>query len=1218
MLRQRLWVLAVGLLFSGAVLRAEEGSDTIVISGHKAHATRIFAKHKQDGIGTGSRIRPAAFAKIASVGLNVRKEYSLVPGLLSLDEPKGGLTTAAILTTDMRIRRMADRIENLKASGLFEYVEPDFVVTANAAPDDLRFRDGTLWGLQNTGQDGGTAGADIDVVKAWDITTGTNSVVVAVIDTGIRYTHRDLAPNVWTNPGETPGNGIDDDKNGYVDDVHGINSLNGSGDPYDDNFHGTHVSGTIGAAANNGEPHVGVAWKVSLMGLKFLDANGSGFLSDAIECIQYAVKMKVPISNNSWGGGGADQALADAILAAGSAGHLFVASAGNASSNNDIEFTTPASYAFDNMISVAAINRKDQLADFSNFGNRTVHIGAPGVDIYSTWTSSDSSYDVISGTSMACPHVAGVAALVLSANPKANLFELRQRILNSAVPTAELAGKTITGGRVSAYRAVSGIVDGKLELSLTPPSGSALLEGNASPVYLRVTDLIAVTNATIVATINGPGLTDVPLVFTNNGVLPDVIALDATYSATFPAAGKGFYILNVIAAAKGKEGVTNSFSYTVQPRPDNDQFKKPKKIALAGEQLRSEDTRLSSFETGETSAFAGTDGVGSLWYAWTPAKSGSALIDTFGTGVPVAVGVFTGDNLNTLSQVAVGVPATPKTSTTFSFNAVGGTTYRIGVVGKGEAGRGIFRLRLTPDAVVDTTAPQVAFTSPDNGFIATTNLVIVSGIAIDPKPGASEVRQVLVNGQSAGITNGVWSAKVALKTGINTVTAVAQDFAENVSSSVSMTINLRAASVANDGFIAAAEIIESVGTEKGSNVNASREFGEPQHGGSEGGHSVWWRFTAPADGVLGLSTTTSTFDTLLGVYLGSTVDNLTLLASNDDEKAGSSTSAVYVALRSGQTARIAVDGFSGASGAISLTHSFEKAAVRAVEVIAGAGGSVSPSVSNAPGVLKGLYADGTALNLTAIADTRFEFIGWTGTIQSTDNPLKVVVAGSVNLTANFRAVPFTDDFESGDLKHLAWVTSGSAPWAVQTNTVSLGRFAAKAGTIADNQSSSLVVEANSFTGEGTFDLKVSSESGWDQLEFSVNGTVVQRWSGDVPWTPFTFPVPSGANRFEWRYTKDAVNSIGDDTAWLDNVQLRVRPEVDPTIPVVVSFLSYGDTGAQVEVRGQLGQAYQVQASNDFIQWTTISTKVNSTGTFTVTDSATFGRSERFYRVILAP
>ena len=1218
MLRQRLWVLAVGLLFSGAVLRAEESSDTIVIAGHKAHATRIFAKHKQGGIGIGSQVRPAAFAQIASVGLNVRKEYSLVPGLLSLDEPKGGLTTSAILTSDMRLRRMAERIEHLKATGLFEYVEPDFVVTANAVPDDLRFRDGTLWGLQNTGQDGGTAGADIDVVRAWDITTGTNSVVVAVIDTGIRYTHRDLVANVWTNPGEIPGNGIDDDKNGYIDDVHGINSLNGSGDPFDDNFHGTHVSGTIGAAANNGEPHVGVAWKVSLMGLKFLDSNGSGFLSDAIECIQYAVKMKVPISNNSWGGGGADQALADAIVAAGNAGHLFVAAAGNASSNNDIEFDTPASYAFDNMISVAAINRKDQLADFSNFGNRTVHIGAPGVDIYSTWTSSDSSYDVISGTSMASPHVAGVAALVLAANPKASLFELRQRILNSAVPTAELAGKTVTGGRVSAYRAVSGTVDGKLELSLTPPSGSALLEGNATPVYLRVTDLVAVTNATIVATINGPGLTDVPLVFTNNGVLPDVIALDAIYTATFPAAAKGFYILDVIANAKGKEGVTNSFSYTVQPRPDNDQFQKPKKIALAGEQLRSEDTRLSSFETGESSAFAGADGVGSLWYAWTPARSGKALIDTFGTGVPVAVGVFTGDNLSTLSQVAAGVPVSPKTSSTFSFSTVGGTTYRIVVVGKGEAGRGIFRLRLTPDAVVDTTAPQVAFTSPDNGFIATTNQVVVTGIAIDPAPGASEVRQVLVNGQSAGITNGVWSAKVALNTGVNTVTAVAQDFAENVSPSVSITINLRAASVVNDGFIAAADIIDLVGTEKGSNVNASREFGEPQHGGSEGGHSVWWKFTAPSDGVLGLSTTTSTFDTLLGVYLGDTVDNLTQLASNDDEKAGTSQSAVYVALRSGQTARIAVDGFSGATGAISLSHFFQKTTVRNVGVVAGAGGGVSASISNAPVVLAKVYADGTTLNLTAIADPRYEFIGWTGTTKSSDNPLKVVVAGDVNLTANFRALPFSDDFESGDLKHLSWVTSGSTPWGVQTNTVSLGRFAAKAGTITDNQWSSLGVEANSFTGEGSFDVKVSSEAGWDQLEFYVNGTLVQRWSGDVPWTTFTFPVPSGANRFEWRYTKDAVNSIGADTAWLDNVQLRIRPEVDPAIPVVLTFLGYSDAGAQIEVRGQLGQAYQVQASNDFVQWTTISTKVNSTGTFTVSDSATFGRSERFYRVILAP
>ena len=187
-------------------------------------------------LGASAKVRPAAFASIASVGLDVRKEFTLVPGLLSLDEPKNSLSTAAFLTPDLRARRLADRIEFLQATGLFEYVEPDYVVTANAAPDDLRFRDGTLWGLQNTGQDGGTAGADVDVTRAWDITTGTNSVVVAVIDTGIRYTHRDLAANIWTNPGEIPGNGIDDDGNGYIDDVHGIDVTDHDGDPMDVGF----------------------------------------------------------------------------------------------------------------------------------------------------------------------------------------------------------------------------------------------------------------------------------------------------------------------------------------------------------------------------------------------------------------------------------------------------------------------------------------------------------------------------------------------------------------------------------------------------------------------------------------------------------------------------------------------------------------------------------------------------------------------------------------------------------------------------------------------------------------------------------------------------------------------------------------------------------------------------------------------------------------------
>ena len=197
------------------------------------------------------------------------------------------------------------------------YAEPNYIITIDAAPNDPSY--GSLWGLKNTGQSDGTPGADIDVQGAWDQTTGSSSVIVGIIDTGINYNHEDLAGNVWTNPNEIPGNGIDDDNNGYIDDIHGINAIKGTGDPLDDNSHGSHTAGTIGAVGNNGIGVVGVNWDVSIVGCKFLTKQGSGTTADAIECFQYFNYLKnvqgqnIQVTNNSWGGGGYSQALRDAM-----------------------------------------------------------------------------------------------------------------------------------------------------------------------------------------------------------------------------------------------------------------------------------------------------------------------------------------------------------------------------------------------------------------------------------------------------------------------------------------------------------------------------------------------------------------------------------------------------------------------------------------------------------------------------------------------------------------------------------------------------------------------------------------------------------------------------------------------------------------------------------------------------------------------------------------
>ena len=1211
MLRKRIHALVLACLGAALSVQAQDAANVTTIGGHQAHSTRILARMNARSAEEADLVRSSAKAVLEQAGLVVDTEFTLVPGLLIVDEPKAKVGAAAFVSPETRAQTLSQRIQFLKNSGQFTYAEPDYQVKALLAPNDLRFQDGTLWGLQNTGQDGGVSGVDINAAKAWDVTTGTNTVLIAVIDTGVRYTHRDLVANIWTNPGEIPGNGIDDDGNGYVDDVHGINAISGSGDPFDDNDHGTHVSGTIGAAANNGEPSVGVAWKVSIMGLKFLNQDGSGFTADAIRCLQYAVKMKAKVSNNSWGGGPADQAMSDALTAARTAGHLFVAAAGNSAVNNDVDPAYPASYGLDNMISVAAIDRKGQLANFSNYGRRSVHIGAPGVDIFSSFAGSDTDYSTISGTSMATPHVVGVAALVLAAHPTAKIFELRERILNSAVPLKSLSATTVTGGRLDAFNAVNGDVSGNLQLVVDPPSGTRLLAGAKVPIFARVTDIISVTNATVTATVDGAGYTAAQLKFLNDGVAPDIEGLDAVYSASLLPTKAGTVTLTFIATATGKVGLTNVVTYVVGDRPANDQFARPIKIDAAGGSL-ADDNSLATLEPGEPLHAASGNPRNSLWYAWTPTDSGSVRIDTYGSSATVALAVYTGNSFLTLNSVASAVPAANRISSVLTFNAVAGTTYRVAVAAYGDFGIGSFKLRFLPGAVPDTTAPTAFITSPTPGFVTSQTQLLVSGTALDPDQSASGVREVKlsVNGSSVKVTGlESWTATVTLVPGENILSVAASDFAENASTPTRLTVNRRTFAPDNDRFAGAAALTGITGTITATNTAASREVGEPAHGGSVGGKSLWWSFTAPADGVLALTTTNSTFDTLLGVYTGSSVDQLTTIASNDDASTGSGFSAVTAAIASGQTVYVAVDGFAGTSGTISLGYSFSNAALYHLTVAAGVGGKILPTSSS--------FASNAPVSLQAVADPYYEFVGWSGDQTSDSNPLAFAITKDTSITATFRPVSYTEDFESGTLTKLPWVTGGSAPWVVQNTTASHSSYAAQAGTIGNSQSSSLSLSSYSGGGVGSFDFKVSSELDWDFLEFYINGIRQQRWSGEVAWSTFQFPVPSGNNTYEWRYVKDSDHSAGLDTAWIDNIQLRVRPVIDSTSVAVVKFAGFQDGKGQLSVTGQLGQSYNVQVSSDLTTWSTIATKVNTTGTFVISDTEST-KSVRFYRAIVAP
>ena len=350
----------------------------------------------------------------------------------------------------------AVRILSRQPGVLIAELDPVLRITDTIPNDPLL---PAMWGLLNNGQTGGLSGADIRATKAWDIFTGNPNFVVADVDTGIQLDHPDLAANIWTNPGEIPNNNKDDDGNGFKDDVHGWDFVNNKKDPIDDNGHGTHTAGTIGAVGNNGIGVAGVNWSVKIMPLKTFNENGYGTGSHMMQALDYAVAMGARVSNNSWGSApypnnykNAWPSLRKTIENARAAGHLVVAAAANSALDADLTPQFPAAYDLDNIISVAAMDHNDNLAWFSNYGLTSVDLGAPGVAVLSTRPGGNYTYGY--GTSMATPHVTGVAALVWGLHPDWTYSQVRDAILNTTRPVPALAGKTVTGGVLDAFAAI--------------------------------------------------------------------------------------------------------------------------------------------------------------------------------------------------------------------------------------------------------------------------------------------------------------------------------------------------------------------------------------------------------------------------------------------------------------------------------------------------------------------------------------------------------------------------------------------------------------------------------------------------------------------------------------------------------------------------------------------------------------------------------------------
>lgn len=347
-----------------------------------------------------------------------------------------------------------------QASGLVEFAEPDYVIRAAAIPNDPYFTNGTLWALNNYGQNGGTPGADIHATAAWDILSSASNIVVAVLDTGIRSTHEDLAANMWINTN---------------DNSHGFNAFTQLNDPEDDNGHGTIIAGVLGAVGNNGKGVTGVAWNVQLMAGKCLDSSGKGSDSTLIACIEFARTNGARIVNASLDSSGYSAAVSNAIVSLRDDGIIFVGSAGNNFSDVDATPRYPAGYDIDNIVSVAYTTRTDELGFLSNYGATNVDLAAPGDAINSTWSPTDTTYYTYNaaGTSFAAAYVSGALALILEKFPNEDYHTILSRLWHGTDRLPGLAGKCVTEGRLN------------LEKALCPTIELLALPNGCEPFELR-------------------------------------------------------------------------------------------------------------------------------------------------------------------------------------------------------------------------------------------------------------------------------------------------------------------------------------------------------------------------------------------------------------------------------------------------------------------------------------------------------------------------------------------------------------------------------------------------------------------------------------------------------------------------------------------------------------------------------------------------------------
>lgn len=836
--------------------------------------------------------------------------------------PGTGTTVLAFAVEDPEA---IDRVQAAVAArpDLVRYAEPDYIVRVSATPNDPRYADGSLWGMHNTGQSAGTSDADVDAPEGWDVRTsaisaaltqsrenrtafgfGPNELVVAVVDTGIRYTHEDLVANMWTNPGEIPNNGIDDDANGVTDDIYGVNAVADNGDPMDDHYHGTHCAGTIAAAGNNTKGVAGIAWQARLVACKFLANDGSGANSDASEAIWYAWEQAgADIISNSWGGSVESQEVTNQLRAAAANGAIIVVAAGNDAVDLESRPTYPAASQVPNMITVSSSTRTDSVSSFSNTSFGWSDIFAPGSDIVSCGNEGDAEYRTLSGTSMATPMVAGVAALLRAHFPGETAAQIINRIHRSADKKTAFSGKCQTGGRVNLAAA--------LATTSSTPANDAFAEATTIPAglprSLRMANFAATTEAGEPAHAGAPA---------NKSVW---------FSWTAPATG------NYVVSTRG------SFRLTVTPGSGGT----PDAYGTAGL-----DTVLGIYTGSSLATLAAvasnddySDSAGGV-SAWSRATFAA----TSGTTYRIAVGTESSTADEGLLILSISEP--PANDLFAAASTVGAVPYsaeRSNLNAALETGEpSLTRADVTDTNWLPTDAPahirtKLAASYPDKRgqmepggasiwwtwtpSITAEYTVSTEGSAVDTILGihtGSAVNALSLVAQN----DDVGLLRMGNEWVYLTSSRVRQVFQAGIPYRIKVdgfagregAITLNIARPPENDNIASATVVTGLRWNTTvNNTGASFEPGEPRHAGEYGGVSVWYRWTAPATQDFTIATPVSTMTTLLAVYTAANpavpdVNELTPVASSAAPGFGSN---VRIAAVAGRTYFIALDGSGG-------------------------------------------------------------------------------------------------------------------------------------------------------------------------------------------------------------------------------------------------------------------------------------------------------------------